>query len=138
MRKAYISFVAVFVGVLITALPAWAACAKRDLAGNYQLYVSFVEAGMLGWTRCTLVVDNKGNVKSGTQCRDFDGFAFTITGGSLAITSSCKVTGNITDSDGDSSVIDHAQFDLSRAILTGVGHDVGDSSDTFTFTALRR
>jgi hypothetical protein len=94
-----------------------------------------VDEGVYGWTRCTISVKTNGNIKSGAECEGSDGVSDTLTGGSFAITKSCIVTGEVTSLDGD-SVIDHARFDLSRAVLTGVGHDVG--GDNFTFTMLRQ
>ena len=134
MRKSHKSFIAVFVSALMAASPAWAACSKKDLAGNYQTFSDWVDAGVVGWTRCIITVKNNGDIQNGTTCVDSDGFTATVTGGSLAISSACRVTGLITSSDGN-SVIDHARFTLDRSLLIGVGHDVG--GDNFTFTAQR-
>ena len=136
MRKANILFAAIIAGVLTTPFPAWAGCASGDLFGLYQIYASSVDTGEYGWSRCDLIVRSNGTIKSGTTCVDLDGGTDTITGGTLFINKTCRVTGTITTTDG-TSVIDHARFDLARAILVGVGHDVV-GGDSFTFTALRR
>ena len=137
MRKSHISFTATFVSVLMAASPAWADCSTKDLAGRYQLYASWVDEGVYGWTRCILSVKDDGNIKNGTKCVDDDGFADTVTGGSLAITKTCLVTGRINTTDGD-ALIDHARFNLDRSILIGVGRDADTFSDAIiTFTAQR-
>ncbi len=135
MRGKYMILAVVSLTGLLAASPAWAGCKLRDLAGTYQEHSNWVFEGVAGWTRCTIVIRNNGTVKPNTTCRDNDGFTYTVTGGSFSITSSCNVTGEITTTDVD-SVIDHAWFDLSRNIITGVAHDVGEG--TYTFTAVRK
>ncbi len=135
MRGKYMILAVISLTGLLAASPAWAGCNLRDLAGAYQEYSNWVYTGVAGWTRCTIVIRNNGTVKPNTTCRDSDGFVYIVTGGSFSVTSSCNVTGEITTTD-VTSVIDHAWFDLSRNIITGVGHDVGEG--TYTFTSVRK
>lgn len=137
-RKSMILAVVSLTG-LLAASPAWAGCKLRDLAGTYQIYSHWIDdGGFADWTRCTLVVRNNGTVKpTGGICQDSDDVPYDVTGGSFSVTGACVVTGSVVTATEGTFVIDHSRFDLSRNVITGVGHDMPDGGN-FSFTAMRK
>ena len=101
---------------------AWAACAKGELAGKYELHIFASTArGNATWTRCAMTVKASGTLKTGTSCSNDRGGEGMITGGKLKLRRSCAVSGTI-EIDSADAVLDHGIMNRENTALSALGH----------------
>ncbi|WOJ92933.1 hypothetical protein R0135_14220 [Congregibacter variabilis] len=106
-------------------------CSQTDLAGTWTTYVAET---LTASAACTLEVSETGDVLSGS-CDGSDGMQ-SITGGTLAISQECAVSGSYFV-DQRESEIQSATLSSDRNLLTGI---LTETSGNLTrlFTATRR
>jgi hypothetical protein len=103
------------VGVFIKDVGSFA---TSDLQGTWHGYFTEIDTvSELGyWIYATLDIDSSGTVTGGTYTYPGSSGG-TFTGGSLALNSSGKLTGNMTTSDGSTITIQDAKMDQRKTII---------------------
>lgn len=127
------------VGVLSSS-GAMAACARSDLAGQWDAYTSGNTSGEPFWERCEIRFSNTGKILSGSTCRTDTGERSSLSG-QFALNSNCRITATLTQQfPGEGpNVCDIPQATLTKdkESLTGVGSCKGSKS-IFSLTFIRR
>ena len=114
--------------LLALSLPnaAWAACARSDLGGKYELHIfASTDEGSTTWTRCAMTVKPNGSLKTDTACSNDRGGTGVITGGKLKLRRNCSVTGRI-EIDSVVATLDHGIMKSDKDAFTGLGRSDND------------
>ena len=148
-KLGWIARVALALFVLFGASQSYAACVQGDLAGTWYFngVTGDTFAGQFWETDfCKVRVNSVGTiVKSKSQCqyRDYTGKqSYDITGGSLVISSSCKITGKIKYDFGGGLTtnfnIDAARLDKGKTVITIAGRASIDPDIVSFFTGVKK
>lgn len=103
-------------------------CSNADIAGNWQ---TFVADPALGWSSCSIEVDEAGKVNKGT-CIGADASA-PVTSGQLQVDTGCDVTGELFVAS-TRNTIELARISADRNLLIGI---VTIENSSATFNAVR-
>ena len=127
---------------VVTATSSWATCALTNLVGNWNFYsIGWDNADGGGfepyWVYGPFTVTSTGTLKTGTTVRDASGGVISLTGGKLAVSSACTVSGTIKLGSGVGTItLKNAAMDSGKTVVTGV-YTVTDGSKGF-FNLLKR
>lgn len=147
-RMACIAKIALALLVLFGTSQSYAACTQSDLTGVW--YLNGVSGdtftGSFGETDfCKIKVNSNGHiVNSASQCkfRTSDGKdSIDVGGGSLAVKSSCAITGRIKYCVGEICInfnIDDAKLDSGKTVVTLVGRLSFDPDVVGYFTGVKK
>ena len=118
--------------------PVLATCVQGDLTGVWRVYGSGVSSqGYYSWTRCKVVVENTGAFNTGSSwCKDVLGATAGVQGGSLSVSSACRVSGQINLNGFILTTITEAWLNRSKDVIAGVG--TSSSNDIGTITAIKK
>lgn len=125
---------------LFAPLEANAACTSSNLSGKWKFYMKLVDSSGSGGVAlaCTVNVDSGGSIASGENCRAFvpggEG-PIPVSGGGLAVSRNCKVTGTITFSTCDVP-IDGSWMARDGLKMSGTG--VSCDGEVIDFMAIKR
>jgi hypothetical protein len=123
----------------MTLSHAHAACQTADLDDGWDAYAigSDFDLGDAYWQRCSLRIDDRGDVRSGS-CRDHLGQSSTLSSSDFALSRSCRLTGSFeqTFDDFSASCEIRATLSADKQIASGVGQC--DDGDLFVFNMVRR
>lgn len=125
--------------LLLAATSAGADCVTSDLQGTWRVYQTVITNEGIGWLRCTIRLSLAGVVQSGGSCVDATGDSAPTSGGQLAATAACAVTGTIkiTTDLGQVVFTINAGLDRGKSVLTGIG-TFPQTLEFATFTATKR
>jgi hypothetical protein len=134
--------IALFAG---SAGGAWAACAPRDLGGEWQFYNTWWEDGLgLNWSRCLIEMDKTGAVLAVTECEDSDVagvFDPDVFAGQMSIAPDCVITGFVQFGETSSEeeiAVTHATMNTRKGMIVGVGEDVDGPPTYWTFSMIAK
>ena len=125
--------------------PAAAACAQRDIAGNWDLYfLTDNGEGLPIWLSCPLQFLASGSVRSGGRCSSGQAAGLSLTipvvSGRLAVTQGCIVSGGLNfrlpDGVTASLRVERATMAPGKDVFLGVGIDPPNGQ--ITVNAVRR
>jgi hypothetical protein len=121
--------------------PAAAACAQRDIAGNWDLYFTLDDGtGLPVWLSCSLQILASGSVRSGPRCLSGrPDRTFPIVGGRLTVDQSCIVSGALNLQTGGRTFplrVQRATMAPGKDVFLGVGID--PPAGQITVDAVRR
>ena len=139
-----ICFMIMLVALLtvVTATSSRAACALINLVGNWNFYTIGWDDADEGWFEPywaygPLTVTSTGAINTGTSIRTPEGEVISFTGGKLAISSACTVSGTIKLGSGVGTItIKNAAMDSGKTVVTGV-YTITDGSKGL-FNLLKR
>jgi len=126
--------------IALLALPmpgvAWAACARGELGGKYELHIfASTKGGSATWTRCAMTVKASGGLKPGTVCSNDRGGQGEITGGNLKLSRKCSMSGTI-QIDETVATLDHGILNQQKDTFSALGKS--DNGLILQITATRR
>lgn len=130
-------YVAALCSMILFNSPVLAACVQGDLTGVWRIYGSGVSSqGYYSWTRCKVVVENTGAFNTGSSwCKDVSGTTAPVQGGSLSVSSACRVSGQI-NLNGGFTALTEAWLNRSKDVIAGVG--TSSFNDIGTITAIKK
>ena len=128
-------YAAALCSILINS-SAIAACVQGDLTGVWRVYGSGVSSqGYYSWTRCKVTVENNGAFNtSRSWCKEYLGTTTSVQGGSLSVSSACRVSGQI-NINGFITTLVEAQLNRSKDVISGVAES---SNAIGTITAIKK
>jgi hypothetical protein len=121
--------------------PAAAACAQRDIVGDWDLYFTLDDGtGLQVWLSCSLQILAGGSVRPGPRCLSGrPGFTLPVVGGRLAVDQSCIVSGALNLRTGGRTFplrVQRATMAPGKDVFLGVGID--PPAGQITVNAVRR
>ncbi|MBI5040259.1 MAG: hypothetical protein HZB57_03375 [Gammaproteobacteria bacterium] len=138
---------ALALGQMVMVGQASAACVAGDIAGTWYTHLAFWNSvdggGSEGWQRCKAVVNSSGGISTATsQCNDELGRAYTISAGTLRVTTACLVTGSLTVKRNGvvhgRAVVSYAQMDKNHANFSGLGYVSTEPDVKFSIQAVKQ
>ncbi len=128
-------FVVALVGLAVSALPAAAACKKKDVKGTWELYGQTVYSNAPLWFACTMILNKKGAYKSGSSCELSIGLVVPLNTGKIKAGKECAITGSFDASQDRSFNFTKGLMHIDKNSMAGAGQsDYG----AFTYTAIRK
>jgi hypothetical protein len=119
----------------ISAMPAAAACKKKDLQGTWELYGQVVYSTVNAWLACTMDVNKKGNIAKNSPCLLSIGMEPKIPSGKLKVKKNCAVTGNFDTGNDSDFNIQVGQMNSDKTTMSGAGDG---PYGAWTFTAVKK
>jgi hypothetical protein len=139
MNKRNLAAVITLLTVWMTPWHAHAACQTADLDDGWDAYAigSDFDSGAGYWQRCSLRIDDRGRVRSGS-CKDHLGQNSTLSSSDFRLSRSCRLTGSFEQVFDDFSARCEIRATLpaDKQIANGVGEC--DDGDLFVFNMVRR